>query len=268
MLVLVACGRVASSEGGDASTSTAADTSASLDTTSTPIPTTTAGDGADTSSSGPAITGTSEDTAAPCANLPLGSPCEDPECDCESDQCFVVEPLGGVCSECDEDADCEPEPGFGCNFGNPLTHTPAVCSGGERPQGCEIDGDCPMGQYCLTVIEVPGILSVTTCSDCKGDIGCMAGELCVPTVDIANAGGYYSCVDPGSVPDESGCNVDGDGTECASGQCAPAALMGVPIVAVCSPCNEDGDCGGGMTCQLPEVAIEGDALVLVPGACV
>ena len=102
----------------------------------------------------------------------------------------------------------------------------------------------------------------------EGDIGCMAGELCVPTVDIANGGGYYSCADPGTVPNDSGCNLTGDGTECESGQCAPAALMGIPVVAVCSPCNEDGDCGGGMTCQLPEVAIEGNSLALVPGTCV
>jgi hypothetical protein len=70
------------------------------------------------------------------------------------------------------------------------------------------------------------------------------------------------------VPDDEGCDLTGDGSECTSGQCAPAALNGIPLLAVCSPCNEDTDCGGGETCQFPEVALEGTMLVLVPGACV
>lgn len=274
-LALVACGPLAApAEEGDASTGAGSDTNAtSFGTTSTPTPTagegadTTAGAGADT---GPGTEGTSEDTGPVCANLPLGSPCSDPACDCESDQCFVLEPLPGVCSECDEDADCEP--GF-CDFGNPLTMTPAVCTTGAPPCKtddcpCETADDCPMGEYCPGIIEVPGILSTSFCSECDGDLGCVGDELCVPTYDIANISGYYYCTVPGSVPDEQGCNVDGDGTECASGQCAPAALMGIPVMGLCSPCNDDADCGGGMTCQLPELQLVGDGLALAPGMCV
>jgi hypothetical protein len=209
------------------------------------------------------------DTGPVCEDAALGAACVDPVCDCESDQCFVVGPLGGVCSECDESADCEATTGFGCNFGNPLTGTPAVCSTtGDVGESCETADDCAMGLFCPTLIEVPGILSAATCSECEGDMGCMGGDICTPTYDIANIGGNYYCAAPGSVPDDEGCNLTGDGSECMSGNCAPASLMGIPVVAVCSPCNEDMDCGGGMTCQLPEVTIEGNSLALVPGMCV
>lgn len=204
-----------------------------------------------------------------CEEAALGAACADPVCDCESDNCFVVGPLGGVCSECDESADCEATTGFGCNFGNPLTGTPAVCSKtGDVGESCETVDDCADGLFCPTLIEVPGILSAATCSECEGDMGCMGADICTPLYDIANIGGNYFCAPPGSVPDNEGCNlVPGDGAECMSGNCAPASLMGIPVVAVCSPCNEDNDCGPGETCTLPEVAIAGTMLELVPGMC-
>jgi hypothetical protein len=204
-----------------------------------------------------------------CEDAALGVACADPVCDCESDNCFVVGPLGGVCSECDESADCKPDPGFGCNFGNPLTGTPAVCSlTGDVGESCEAVEDCAAGLFCPTLIEVPGILSTATCSECEGDMGCMGADICTPSYDIANLGGNYFCAAPVSVPNDEGCNLTGDGTECMSGNCAPASLMGIPVVAVCSPCNEDADCGAGETCTLPEIAIAGSALELVPGMCV
>lgn len=242
--------------------------------TSTPMTTAMTGDDSGgTSSSGPTtITTATEgmtDTAT-CGGAALGDACAEP-CDCDSSACFVVGPLGGVCSECDEDADCADTTGFGCNFGNPLTMTPAVCSTtGDVGQSCETVDACADGLFCPTLIEVPGILSASTCSECEPETnnGCMGTDICTPTYDIANIGGNYYCAPVGSVPNDEGCNLTGDGTECESGQCSPASLMGIPVVAVCSPCNEDGDCGGGMTCQLPEVAIAGNALELVPGACV
>ena len=179
----------------------------------------------------------------------------------------MVGPLGGVCSECDEDADCADTTGFGCNFGNPLTGTPAVCStSGDIGESCETAEACAEDLFCPTLIEVPGILSASTCSECETDADC-AGQECVPTYDIANIGGYYHCVDAGTVPNDEGCDLLGDGSECISGQCAPAAIMMINVVGVCSPCNEDSDCMGMETCQLPEVTIEGTSLALVPGAC-
>lgn len=269
---------------GDDSTATGTDTnpgstsdaSTGPGMTSTPMTsspmTTDADSGSSSSTAGTISVGESSSSGgSTCEDADLGAACVDPVCDCASDNCFVVGPLGGVCSECDESADCEATTGFGCNFGNPLTGTPAVCSTtGDVGESCEDAGDCAMGLFCPTLIEVPGILSAATCSECEPETndGCMGGAICTPTYDIANIGGNYFCADPGSVPNDEGCNLTGDGTECESGNCAPAALMGIPVVAVCSPCNEDTDCGGGMTCMLPEVAIEGNSLALVPGACV
>jgi hypothetical protein len=263
-------------EGTATGSTSAAESSTGLGMTSTPPPTTmtTDADGGSSSSSGAGtISGeeSSSSDGANCEDAELGASCVDAMCDCASDNCFVVGPLGGVCSECDESADCEATTGFGCNFGNPLTMTPAVCSKtGESGESCETADDCADGLFCPTLIEVPGILSAATCSECEPETndGCMGGDICTPLYDIANIGGNYFCAPVGSVADNEGCNLTGDGTECMSGQCSPAALMGIPVVAVCSPCNEDDDCNAGETCQLPEIVIEGTSLALVPGMCV
>lgn len=189
------------------------------------------------------------------------------DCGCTSEQCFVVGPLGGVCSDCNEDADCADTTGFGCNFGNPLTGDPAVCSAdGGLGEGCETTDACGEGLLCSTLIDVPGILSASTCGECQTDADC-TDQLCVPTYDIAAIAGNFNCVDAGTIADNEGCNLTGDGSECVSGNCAPAAIMGIPVVGVCSPCNEDSDCDGG-TCMLPEVTLDGTSLGLAPGACV
>lgn len=227
-------------------------------------------------SSGPGMTSAVEATAVAdssstaaatteaCALAELGAACMDPQCDCASGQCFVS-PLGGVCSECDEEADCE---GGTCSFGNPQTMTPAVCSPTRPPSDdCVTDDDCPEGSFCTTIIEVEGILEVTSCSECSGDMGCTDEQLCTPSIDFANAQGFYYCAEPGSVPTNEACNLDGDGSECASGQCAPVSLRGTPIQGLCSPCNEDADCNRGETCTLPELVIVRDALELMPGLC-
>jgi len=196
----------------------------------------------------------------------LGGACAD-GCDCVTEECFVVGPLGGVCSECDSDEDC-PDAESGCNFGNPLNGTAATCSDGSVGSGCQSADACQAGLFCPTLIEVPGIISVATCSECEADGDCMGGQLCVPTYDIENIAGNYLCVDAGTIADDEGCNLMGDGSECISTNCAPASLMGIPVVGVCSPCNEDMDCAMGETCQFPEVAVNGTALELVPGACI
>lgn len=263
---------------GDSTSTTDASDSTGPGMTSTPVTMTTAdsdgsgsGDGGTTTATTMATT-SGEESGPVCEDAALGEACMgDPECACESDNCFVVGPLGGVCSECDESADCKPDPGFGCNFGNPLTGVPAVCSlTGDVGESCETPDDCDpaLAPFCPTLIEVPGILVAATCSECEGDMGCMGGDICTPTYDIANIAGNYYCAAPGSVPNDEGCNLTGDGSECMSGQCAPASLMGIPVVAVCSPCNENDDCAAGETCELPAVALNGTMLELVPGMCV
>ncbi|MCH9688004.1 MAG: hypothetical protein K0V04_41625 [Deltaproteobacteria bacterium] len=196
-----------------------------------------------------------------------GEMCTD-DSGCISEECFVVGPLGGVCSECNEDTDCAETTGFGCNFGNPLTGMPAVCSAtGEQGEGCQTADACAEGLFCPTLIEVPGIIEAATCSECEVDTDCMMGQFCAPSYDIANIAGSFSCVDAMSIPDNDGCILTGTGEECMSGNCAPASLEGIPVIAVCSPCNEDEDCMGG-TCQLPGIALDGTMLSLVPGMCV
>lgn len=274
--VIPACpGDDSTAEGTATGSSTTGDESTGPGMTSMPMNTeTTVDPDTGTSSSGPSTISAGETSSSGgemCEDAALGSSCVDPICDCESDNCFVVGPLGGVCSECDEDADCAKTTGFGCNFGNPLTGTAAVCSTtGDVGESCETVDACADGLFCPTLIEVVGILSAATCSECEPGTnnGCTGEEICTPSYDIANIGGNYFCALPGTVPNDEGCNLTGDGSECESGNCAPARLMDIPVIAVCSPCNDDNDCGGGMTCQLPEVAIDGTSLALVPGACI
>lgn len=198
-----------------------------------------------------------------------GNACSD-ACDCMSNECFTVGALGGVCSDCDSDEDCT-DVGFGCNFGNPLSMTPAVCSEtGDLGEGCETSDACAEGLSCTTLIDVPGVVTAQTCSECASDDDC-TDQLCAPTYDIESIAGHFQCVDMGSVPNDEGCDFMSDtgNDQCMSGNCAPAAVMGIPVVGVCSPCNEDQDCidMGMMTCVLPELAIEGTSLSLVPGQC-
>lgn len=261
-------------EGTNGTTSTG-DGSTGPGMTSTPTMTTDApvtGDDSGTSTSGPSTisVGSESSDGEMCVPMgELGDSCLNAMCDCISGSCYVVGPLGGVCSECEEDADCAATTGFGCNFGNPLTGTAAVCSKtGDIGESCQTTDACAEDLFCSTLIDVPGIITAATCSECEEDGDCAnAGDVCTPTYDIANIGGNYFCAAPGSVPNDSGCNLTGDGSECESGQCAPAALMDIPVLAVCSPCNEDSDCGGGMTCQLPVLELQGTSLVLVPGTC-
>lgn len=232
----------------------------------------------DSGSSGPgatSVTPTGDDsssgtTGPVCENAgDNGVACSDP-CDCMSNECFTVGALGGVCSDCDSDEDCA-DIGFGCNFGNPLTLMPAVCSQtGDLGEGCETSDACADGFSCTTLIDVPGVITARTCSECESDSDC-TDQLCAPTYDIENIAGHYLCVDMGSIPNDEGCDfMSGTGNDqCMSGNCAPAAVQGIPVLGVCSPCNEDQDCVdmGMTTCQFPELAIDGTMLSLVPGTC-
>lgn len=243
-------------------------------------PTSGASTGNDSGSSGPGGTGQNPtgdgsggSTGPVCENAgENGIACSDP-CDCMTNECFSVGALGGVCSNCDSDEDCA-DTGFGCNFGNPLTLTPAICSRtGDLGEGCETSDACADDLLCAPLIDVPGVLTAQTCSECVTDEDCM-GQLCAPTYDIENIAGHYLCVDMGTVPDNEGCNFmsDSGNDQCMSGNCSPAAVMGIPVVGVCSPCNEDQDCIDAdpelPVCQFPELAIDGTMLSLVPGACV
>ncbi len=186
----------------------------------------------------------------------LGEPCVEGN-ECSSCECFVVGPLGGVCSECDGDSDCE----FGCNFGSPLTGMPAFCGDGSPGSGCQNSTACLPGLPCVPVVEIPGIIESSACSECAADVDC-PGQQCAPLYFDDLFTGTWYCASNGTVPNGEGC---GGNEECASGNCATAALMGIPVLTVCSECNESSDCPG--ACIPPEVEINGTDLELLPGFC-
>ncbi len=190
-----------------------------------------------------------------------GGQCNSPN-DCASNACWIAGPLGGVCSECDEDSDCA----FGCHPGNPLDGSCATCCDGSLGCGCETIAACQGGLFCPQVIDIPGILSVSACSECQTDAGC-GGQLCSPTYDLAGLAGHFECVDASSQLDGDGCDLQGSGDlQCDSGNCAQATLMGIPILGVCSECNTGADCNSGV-CVPAEVQFAGVNLVIVPAMC-
>lgn len=203
-----------------------------------------------------------------CRNRELGASCSVGACECASGKCYVLGAFGGVCSECETDDDCTEATGFGCNLPNPLVGVPATCSAtGGTGENCEDETACADGLFCAVIFEIPGIFSSSSCGECESDMDCEPGKLCTPEYDLGRFGGAHSCSDPGTIPNNEGCDLRGDGSECISGNCAPAFMQGIPVLGVCSPCNEDADCGGS-TCVFPEVTLDGAALVLVPGECV
>ncbi|MEX1365511.1 MAG: hypothetical protein AB1Z98_20455 [Nannocystaceae bacterium] len=246
------------SEGGG-STSPMVDTLPPPPSTSTTTATTTAG----------SVTLDGTDGPMPPLDVPpgtctdLGSSCAEPS-DCCTGQCYVAGPLGGVCSECDQDSDCGE---YGCDPGSPVEGIPAVCGDGGLGSGCDNGIACQPDLVCNTIVDVPGILETNTCGECAGDLDCPAGQLCAPEYELSRPGGYWYCASPMSLPDTAGCDAEGSGDlQCASGNCAVVVLMGIPLMGVCSVCDEDADCRAGR-CILPELVIDGELLVLEPGAC-
>ena len=190
--------------------------------------------------------------------LPDGAQCSsDDEC---INDCYEVGALGGICGECDEDADC---PGGGCSLPNPVTAEPSYCNLGELGGGCETSAACGPGLECAEVLSVPGIFDSSTCSECLDDTDC-PGQTCQPSYDVPNLSGVLLCVDLDSLPDGAGCDLDTGDAACMSGVCATADFMMLLQLGVCSECNDDTDCPGG-TCQPAEIDL---GMGLVPGVCV
>lgn len=207
-------------------------------------------------------TASAEDTAGP-EPLPNGESCMTNE-ECVSEMCFVVGVLGGICGDCLVDGDCE---GGGCSIPNPLKSPPegASCNMGEQGGGCMSDEICQDDQVCAVILDVPGVFTASTCSDCLDSSACDGDDLCNPHYDVAELSGYKTCVTPGSVALGAGCTIGDEGNQaCGSGFCATASVMGLLDLGVCSDCIEDGDCLEGETCEAPEVDL---AEGLVAGFC-
>jgi hypothetical protein len=195
--------------------------------------------------------------------LPDGEECTE-DAQCESGMCFVASVVGGICGECLGDDDCD---GGGCSIPNPFKDPPegAFCNMGEQGGGCESTDACQGDQVCALILDVPGIIEASTCSECLDSSQCDGEALCNPHYDVIELSGYNSCVAPGSVANGLGCTIGEEGSAaCASGFCADASVRGLLNLGVCSECIEDGDCADGETCLAPEVNLTSG---LVAGVC-
>lgn len=187
-------------------------------------------------------------------NQPQDAACTDSSgCGCSSGKCFVVPALGGFCGECLGDADCD---GGGCTAANPFTGVGPVCNDGGPGDGCQSDAVCsdPGNDVCATIVEVPGIITVSTCGECETNADC-GGQtpVCAPKYDLANFSGRFDCVASGSVPNSGGCQSD---AACASGHCGEASIMGLLQLGVCGECVTDGDCSPGEQCSDAQVDLQ------------
>ncbi len=214
-------------------------------------------------STGPGSTGQSfintdtGNTTGPMPPQPNGSQCSLPE-ECESGKCFMVPMLGGVCSECVSDTDC---PMGTCAFDVSLGY--AVCSDGGLGAMCDTPGQqggCQDGLVCAELLDTMGFFPANFCSECAADTDCDGGKLCNPSFDPMGLGGYKACVDPGSVPNDQGCDAAGSGDQaCMSGFCSEADIMGFLKIGICGECDPDTNmgCMQGQTCNPPMADMNG-----------
>lgn len=271
-----------SSSGG--STSTPTTTATATDTTPTTTDGSTGGQGATDSgtTTNPVTTGVT--TGAPACDDPEGQPnntqCTDASgCGCESGKCFIVPALGGFCGECLADADCAAT-GGGCTVPNPIAGVGSTCNMGEPGAGCETNDICsdPAAPSCGLLLEVPGIIQVSTCGACATNDDCVAANPkvpnCSPTYDVMNFSGQYICVEDASVPNNGGCNLAKDAMDlpvgnsaCESGFCGEANVMGLVKLGICGECNSNADCVaiGKKTCSDPQVDL--NAATLIGSVC-
>lgn len=229
---------------GDPSTSGTESSSGTADESSS----TAASTESSTGSSG----GSSEGSTGEPGGLPNGSACDlDPQCD--SNSCFVVGALGGICGECEADTDCD---AGGCSVPLPLAMPPqgAVCNDGSLGDGCDTDAACADALVCALIIDVPGVLTNETCGECAIDADCGPAEVCSPDYDVPAFGGAWTCAGEGSLPNGSGCRLDGFGPfACASATCTPGDVLGILELGVCGACAFDNECPLGQTCQPAQV---------------
>lgn len=188
---------------------------------------------------------------------PLGGMCDGPD-GCESGFCYTVPMLGGACSECLTDSDCESGTcALDFNAGY------ASCTDGSAGVMCDSDRGCTGDLVCAELIDTGGIFPATYCSECDDDLPCGGEAVCSPVYDLGGFGGSLQCVDPGTVENGGGCPI-GDGSVCASTFCGTADLFGALSLGVCGECIVDDDCAKkGQVC----VPASADMMGLMPATC-
>ena len=201
-------------------------------------------------------------------NLENGEQCMSND-ECASGMCFLAGILGGICSECLTEEDCD----WGCNLPNPLSDPPigAMCGSGGLGEGCNTEDACmDDGHFCAEIIDVPGVLSASTCSECLTTADCTDPQVCNVVIRIEDIAGEKTCVDVGSVQDGEFCDLSQDDQNApCDGFCASADIMGLVEFGVCGRCSNvdmaNEGCADGETCQDPTVDLDG---TVVASMCV
>jgi hypothetical protein len=186
---------------------------------------------------------------------PKDSPCaEESGCGCVTGVCSTIPVLGGWCGECLVDSDCD---NGGCTLPNPLKEVGSRCNKGQAGEGCMSDAVCKDAAYpsCGTLYEVPPLLLVATCGQCKTSADCPdAAPYCTPDYDLANFGGVRTCVGKETRANDNGCEVD---EVCASKSCGELDVeSGLLTLGICGECKVDDDCPILMDCVAATVDLE------------
>lgn len=257
VILAAGCGPEATSTSSGGETDSGTEGTVGTGGSSTGTTTDSAGTDSATGSTSAADTGQSfintdtGNSTGPLPPQPNGSMCTVGE-ECESGKCYVLPMIGGVCSDCLEDADC---PMGTCALDPNVGY--ATCSDGGLGAMCDTPGQqggCQDGLVCAELLDTMGFFPANFCSECVSDGDCSNGQLCSPTYDTMALGGYKACVDPGSVPNDQGCDHLGSGDQaCMSGYCSAADVMGFLEIGVCGECDPDTNMGCGMnqTCSPP-----------------
>jgi hypothetical protein len=174
--------------------------------------------------------------------MPNGAECS-ANSDCQSEFCYLS-PLGGVCSECLSDSDCDATCSLDFNVGY------AICTDGSLGKMCDSDEGCQDELVCATLIDA-GIFQADFCSECNDSGQCDNDDICSPHYDEGSFSGYLYCAEPGSVDDGGGCPIEGNqgnGEVCTNGHCGIANIMGFVNLGICGSCSTNDDCEDGESC--------------------
>lgn len=251
-LALIGCGDDGSRGTGFGATNPTGVTGAtSLGTTGAPTSSatddTTGGSGGATGAptTGADTSGTSGGTVPNPDGLPNGSECMS-NAQCMTANCYkIMIPVDGlppgICSECDQDADCVAA-GSGISCTVDSASLGGVCTDGGLGSYCESQAACQPQFFCDPIVDGAEGLLPNACNECRADSDCAAPERCVPAIDIVQYTGKKSCVAPGTVANDGLCPTTNGGPICITGICNILNIGGLLDVGVCGQCAADADC--------------------------